>query len=413
MIRILQGDCRSVLRTLPDASVHCVCTSPPYYSLRSYLPNEHPDKHAEIGQEKSPEEYVAELVTVFREVKRVLHPSGVAFLNLGDSYAAGGMGPGSGKQLTNIGEALPPKKAPDGYKPKDLLGIPWMVAFALRAEGWWLRSAIVWSKPNPMPESCRDRPTSSYEMVFLLAKEARYFWDATAVAEPVAPATANDSRIGTDRIADYGSSSGRYGAGVNASRTAARNAVGSTATRNARNVLTFSSEPFNGAKLLDGSTDHFAVMPSALAEWCVRAGTSQAGCCPHCLAPWQRIVERGEPDRDWQRACGGDAAGEYAGQSRKDHDAAGVQNASDVKRRILDGMREKRTTGWRPTCDCPEHTPRACTVLDCFSGAGTTLLAADRLRRDAIGIELSRDYVAMSERRLRGDAGLFAEVTAA
>jgi DNA modification methylase len=382
MIRILQGDCRAVLTTLPTESAHCCVTSPPYYGLRSYLPNTHPDKHLEIGAEPHPDEYVAQLVAVFREVRRVLHPSGTLFLNLGDSYAGSSMTGGCGSA-----------------KPKDLLGIPWQVAFALRADGWWLRSAIVWSKPNPMPESCRDRPTSSYEMVFLLAKDARYFWDADAVAEPAAR-TGDVQTIGSAKGRQYTPGPDDPNFRNGAEQWGRSVAVGGT--RNARNVLTFANEPY--------AESHFAVMPSALADWCIRAGASEAGCCPYCRSPLRRIVEKGEPNLEWQRACGGDASGEYAGQSQKNHNAAGVQDASDVKRRILEGMRSRATKGWEPTCDCEPETARRCVVLDPFGGPGTTALTADRLGRDAVSIELNAEFVRMAERRLRGDAPLFAEI---
>lgn len=186
MIRILQGDVREQLRSLPAESVHTCVTSPPYFGLRSYLPDDHPDKAKEIGLEPTPEAYVAELVAVFREVRRVLRKDGTCWINLGDSYAGGGRGGGANgsKQQTNVGSLLGPKDN-YGLKPKDLIGIPWMVAFALRAEGWWLRQEIIWAKPNPMPESVRDRCCKSHEYMFLLTKSERYFYDSDAIAEDV------------------------------------------------------------------------------------------------------------------------------------------------------------------------------------------------------------------------------------
>lgn len=177
------GEARAVLETLPAASVNCVVTSPPYWGLRDY-------GHAEqIGLEPSPEAFVATLVGVFREVRRVLREDGTCWLNLGDSYSAGGNGIGSGKQLTNVGSRMPRKVAPDGLKPKDLVGIPWRVAFAMQADGWYLRSDIIWAKPNPMPESVTDRPTKAHEYVFLLTKAARYAYNAEAIREAYAPST--------------------------------------------------------------------------------------------------------------------------------------------------------------------------------------------------------------------------------
>lgn len=156
---------------------------------------------------------------------------------------------------------------------------------------------------------------------------------------------------------------------------------------------------------------HFATFPPELAERCIKAGTSAKGCCPTCAAPWARTITKGEPDEAHRAASGADSTGGYNGQSTKDHDSHGVQNASDVKRRILEGMRLK-TYGWQPTCDCPLADPVPCTVLDPFAGAFTTALVADRLGRDAIGIELNADYIAMAKRRIEQDAGLFAQFAA-
>jgi DNA modification methylase len=181
-----------VLPTLDAESVQCCVTSPPYYGLRDY------GAAGQIGLEKTPDEYVAELVAVFREVRRALSYDGTCWINLGDSYAAGGNGVGPGKQLTNVGSHLPRKKAPDGLKPKDLVGIPWMVAFALRADGWYLRSEIIWHKLNPMPESVSDRPTCAHEKVFLLSKRARYFYDADAIREPLSPVSVQRLRQDVD-----------------------------------------------------------------------------------------------------------------------------------------------------------------------------------------------------------------------
>ena len=188
MVTIHTGDCREVLKTLADCSVNCCVTSPPYWGLRDY-------GHAgQIGQEKSPEEFVAALVGVFREVRRVLADDGTLWLNLGDSYANYTKWGGStgGKHAAGChGEPLGRGKRDTGLKGKDLVGIPWRVAFALQADGWWLRQDIIWSKPNPMPESVTDRCTKSHEYIFLLSKAARYYYDAEAIAEA---AETNDLR---------------------------------------------------------------------------------------------------------------------------------------------------------------------------------------------------------------------------
>jgi DNA modification methylase len=249
--RILVGDCRTVLRALHAESIQCCVTSPPYYGLRDY------GHENQIGLEQSPDAYVAELVAVFREVWRVLRDDGVLFLNIGDSYAAVGMGPESGKQLSNVGANMPAKKAPAGYKPKDLLMIPAQVALALRADGWYLRSDIIWAKPNPMPESVTDRPTSAHEHVFLLTKSARYFWDADAVAQNALTADRNREKLNGESAVDtklrgFGSHCGTY-----------------DGTRNIRNVWTIATQPYSGA--------HFATMPPELAGICIKAGNRDGG----------------------------------------------------------------------------------------------------------------------------------------
>jgi DNA modification methylase len=277
---ILVGDCRQVLQTLPAGSVQMCCTSPPYYGLRDY------GVAGQIGLEKSPDDYVAQMVAVFREVKRVLRDDGTLFLNLGDSYAQGGSGGASSKStLKNDGrpvygaraheqrlnECAFTRKPPVGYKPKDLLGIPWLVAFALRADGWWLRSEIIWHKPNPMPESVRDRPTSAHEKVFLFAKSERYFYDADAVREPLSAVSLSQieyaQRNGerSERLEklcpDRNDTNGRLAARGRGARGAAMNPQGA----NLRNVWTITPRPYKGA--------HFAVMPPELAERCIKAGS--------------------------------------------------------------------------------------------------------------------------------------------
>ncbi len=249
-VRVIVGDVRETLRTLPDASAQCCVTSPPYFGLRDY-------GHAgQIGLEPTPDEYVAQMVAVFREVRRVLREDGTLWLNLGDSYARGfGGGTPGEKSASNAGsyERRSLGKVPDGLKAKDLIGIPWMVAFALRADGWTLRSDIIWHKPNPMPESVTDRPTKAHEYVFLLTKAERYYYDAAAIAEE---ATGQDAGNGFAR--PHRLSVG--GRGDPTPWTA--NPEG---TRNARTVWPIATQPYKGA--------HFATMPPALAERCIKAGT--------------------------------------------------------------------------------------------------------------------------------------------
>lgn len=261
LIRVIEGDCLTTLRTLQDASFQSCVTSPPYYGLRDY-------GHAgQIGLEPSPDEYVARMVAVFAEVRRVLRDDGTLWLNVGDSYAASQSNNGGYSAKSTLAgftnpntkgrtanDAAVPRRLEHGHKPKDLLGIPWQLAFALRADGWFLRSDIIWHKPNPMPESVTDRPTSAHEHVFLLTKSARYFYDAAAIAE------AAEFPELTRRV-DTGAGDGRLDRGMYSGRSGTR----TDGTRNARNVWTIATQPYSGA--------HFATMPPVLAERCIRAGS--------------------------------------------------------------------------------------------------------------------------------------------
>lgn len=180
---ILQGDALELLRTLPPESVHTCVTSPPYYNLRDY------GVEGQIGNEGSVEEYLQALVAVFREVRRVLHPNGTLWVNVGDSYATKSGNQPPKNTRNSCGHTA--KRVPQGYKKKDLIGIPWQLAFALRADGWYLRQDIIWQKPNCMPESVSDRCTKSHEYIFLLSKSERYYFDAAAISEPVTSAKGN------------------------------------------------------------------------------------------------------------------------------------------------------------------------------------------------------------------------------
>ncbi len=385
-----------------------------------------------LGLEPTPVLFIEHIVEVFREVRRVLRPDGTLWLNMGDGYTSGGRATWRSGASQNKGQHIlndmPRPAQPEELKPKDLMMMPARVALALQADGWWLRSEIIWAKPNPMPESILDRPTSSHEKVFLLTKAARYFYDNEAVREPMTDAsveryeyafggpknellratTTNRTRVLGNRKpvkipGGWDTSEGAHGTINRDGPTSAQYQEAETSgSRNLRNVWTMPTEPFPGS--------HFATMPTALVERCILAGTSAHGCCPACGAPWARIVHRGEPDIEHQGVCGGNAAGEYTGHSTKGHDAAGVQNASDVKRRILAGLRE-RTSEWQPTCKCERAGVVPCTVLDPFAGAFTVSLVAERLRRDSLAIELNPDYVRMGLARCGGDAPLLTTMT--
>jgi DNA modification methylase len=265
------GDCREVLASLPANSVDCVVTSPPYWGLRDY------GNEGQLGLERTPEEYVANMVAVFAEVRRVLKPSGTCWLNLGDSYAGalpagGGTMAGfndryfgrdtDGGKQAEVDTGKPAREAVAGLKPKDLVGIPWRVAFALQADGWYLRSDIIWSKPNPMPESVTDRPTKSHEYLFLLTKSPRYYFDADAVREPHSDdRPLNPYRLDKPGIPNRGTNPGMTGKNLGV--------FGNPAGRNIRSVWSIATRPYPGA--------HFAVFPPELPERCIKAGSPQAG----------------------------------------------------------------------------------------------------------------------------------------
>ncbi|QHG87974.1 site-specific DNA-methyltransferase [Xanthomonas sp. NCPPB 1638] len=336
------GDCLSILPTLAAASVQTCITSPPYYGLRDY------GMAGQIGLEETPADYVARLVAVFAEVHRVLRDDGTLWLNLGDSYANDGKWGGSsgGKHAnalhgsTSIGRG----KVSTELKPKDLIGIPWRVAFALQEAGWHLRQDIIWAKPNPMPESVGDRCTKAHEYLFLLSKSPRYYFDQGAIREQVAASSVArwaqdlDQQAGSDRVPGKSNGTMKAVGGRSRRDTFARagavaehvlpgqqaaqhradraEATFGTETRNKRSVWTVATKPFREA--------HFATFPEQLIEPCVLAG-----------AP-----------------------------------AGGV-------------------------------------VLDPFLGAGTTAVVAERLGRRWLGVELNPEYVAIAEERLRGvSAGL-------
>ena len=257
---LIRADARAI--PLAAATVDCVVTSPPYWGLRDY------GSANQIGLEATPDAYVAQLVTVFREVRRVLRDAGTVWLNLGDSYATvGGATPiESDGRANRAARMVPQRSGAVGIKPKDLVGIPWRVAFALQADGWYLRSDIIWAKPNPMPESVTDRPTKAHEYIFLLSKSDRYFYDAAAIREQFAATTLADRRAGNGdqararrRQYDNGKSGDAPGAILGDP------AVG----RNKRSVWMVQSEPYTGA--------HFATFPEALIEPCILAGCPIGG----------------------------------------------------------------------------------------------------------------------------------------
>jgi len=356
---ILVGDARRI--PLADESVHCVVTSPPYFGLRDYR------TEGQVGLEDSPDEYVAVMVAVMREVRRVLRDDGTLWLNLGDSYGGvrGNRSPAPDSKNPHS-PADTPAQAKRGTARKNLLGIPWRVALALQDDGWLLRSDIVWNKPNAMPESVRDRPSRAHETVFLMTKRPRYYYDGLAVEEKSAQPSGTPKLTGQVKAAHLGkcTSTSKLGANYGSPRRACRS------------VWTLNTRPYKGA--------HFAVMPPKLAERCIRAGTSEQGVCPACDSPWRRIVQR-------SRA---------ATRPGTDSKVAGLEPIAVGNRDPLRHVTATLTIGWEPSCGCDAGDPVPAVVFDPFSGAATTGVAAVGLGRRYVGLELNPDYAAMGHLRI-------------
>jgi|SRR6516164_3875773 DNA modification methylase len=386
--RILIGHVLDKLRELPDESVHCVVTSPPYYGLRSYgtEPQVWPDGWSgDLGLEPTLDLYLDHMVEIMREVRRVMRKDATCWLNIGDSYAgSSGSGGHNPKQDRNAGSFHNGKRGTAaGIKPKDLMLIPWRLAIRLQEDGWYVRSAICWTKKSPMPESCTDRPTSAWEPVLLLTKAAKYFYDAEAVREE----SETDNR-------EYFRGAGSYTNGNSFNNSAdkpasGRGHVAGTGKRNLRNVWHLGPEPFAEA--------HFATFPTEIPRICIKAGTSEKGVCGACGAPVCRVVRK-----DFVSTRGNSVK---AGPSGK-----GLQTTVGWRGDEGCGVTETETIGWQASCSCDAGAPVPGVVLDPFFGAGTTGLVADQLQRDCIGIELNPEYAAMAERRIRGDGELFADI---
>ena len=360
-----------------------------------------------LGLEPTPELYIQHMVEVFREARRVLRKDGTLWLNMGDSYArSGGTQGGSKRDLMHLeGKQKRMTKIPkgSGLKPKDLVGMPWRVALALQADGWWLRSDIIWSKPNPMPESVTDRPTSAHEHIFLLTKADRYFYDAEAAKQQLS--SASIQRLQQDNFDNQKGGPKDYArTGQNKSRSPRRALVNlkgrmmppqvgddpaayaALTGRNQRDVWTIATQPYPKA--------HFSTFPEEIPKRAILAGTSAKGCCPECGAAWERVVEKEfilQPDVSGDRGRR-DAVGNKSMNHRKD---------GDTPR----GSNKVSTIDWRSTC---EHAgaPIPCTVLDPFAGSGTVGKVATELGREYILIEQSEEYVPMIKERTATTIGL-------
>jgi DNA modification methylase len=382
-VTVYLGGALDVLARLPDDSVHVCVTSPPYWGLRSYLPNGHYSKRLELGTEPTPQEYVAALVEIMREVRRVLRPDATCWLNVGDSYAHGGNGsrdPDRWPKQSRNGNgfrSVHAKGHSSGLKSKNLALVPERLAIALQDDGWYIRSRICWAKTSAMPESVKDRPSSAWEHIWLLTKSAAYYYDPEAVREP-ATKGADGSTFTNGKTA------------INGQGRTSLLPRDEPAGRNMRNFWLLGPEPYPEA--------HFAVYPSEVPRRAIAAGTSERGCCPECGAPWVRCVEREQVD------------------DRTGIRMRNVGGRVDGFTRITasGGIRPDRltTTGWRPGCD-HHHEAVPCVVLDPFAGSGTTLAVARRTGRKAIGVELNPNYLALIKARITEAASPLLETPAA
>jgi len=474
-VKIYQGNCLEVLRTLPKESIHCVVTSPPYWGLRSYGtnpriwdgdpncnhewvgfkrkgmsggPSEKQESNVgswhknheqgfcekcgawrgEFGLEPTPELYVNHLVQIFSEIRRVLRKDGTAWLNLGDSYAGGGRNSGNSwehttdKQRSNKGSFTEPSSIPCGLKAKDLVGIPWRSAFALQADGWWLRSEIIWAKGvsgqkqtmdqiteaidqcdlsdeqknsvieninlyvgNPMPESVTDRPARAHEHIFLLTKSKKYYYDNEAVKEEAVTGGKKVS-LGEKSFSKRQES----GMGVSFSGNAKKDTHTVLPKRNMRDVWAITTKGFKGA--------HFATFPLDLIEPCIKAGTSEKGCCPKCGAPMKRITKSKSKQK----------AKKWSGSDRKNGCPVGGGHVGRT------GAWESETYGkiqWKLTCKCKGiKKTNPCVVYDPFGGSGTTAIVASGYNQDAILSEMNPEYVEMARKRILDETGIESKV---
>ncbi len=486
MLTILTGDAIEQLRTLPNESIQCCVTSPPYWGLRDYgtaaweggdascdhLGGRDNSEHqgdvgrrneegnafrnssryvnqgepnrarckcgakridSQLGLEKTPEEYVAKMVEVFREVRRVLRKDGTLWLNLGDSYwsdvnkggsgpngkngygenyARGSRGRNQGKEIDNRDSSEDPRwrktqQASDGskslergritLKAKDLCGIPWRVAFALQADGWWLRSDIIWAKPNPMPESVTDRPTKAHEYLFLLTKSANYFYDAEAIKERQKECSVQraEYRLGGFPKGDMADGKTSYVNNPNTVDQTRWNTLNGSLA-NKRSVWTVPTHSYPEA--------HFATYPPDLIKPCILAGTSAKGCCAKCGVPWERIVESSKSFDSGSGRAGNMPKG------KQDLRASETNSTPDIR---LGPVVSTKTLGWQPTCKCfgsvfcePSVDISPCTVLDPFAGSGTTGMVALELGRKAMLIELNPKYCDLIRQRCDVTPGL-------
>lgn len=393
-MRLYCGDALAVLRELPDESVDCVATSPPFYGLRSYLPDDHPNKSLEIGSEGSVQDWVERLVTVFAEARRVLASHGTLWIEQGDSYAGNrSYQVSQTKHKTHDYRSSGAARVPAGLKSKDLVGQPFRLAFALQTDGWWWRSMSIWSKPDCLPESAKDRPTVAHSYVMQFSKAARYYHDAEAVREPAEWARWGDQTIVKEQSGKagwIGPNSKEYltqGRTTNGPRSVEnrditpgfeQRLVSADGKRNLRSVWSIPTGGYPDA--------HFAVWPTRLVER-ILLMACPAEVCRECGKPRERIVQS-------TRLLDGEPGLVEGGWKTNEVGQIGADGVSHWRKST-----RTETKGFTD-CGCgADFRPGA--VLDPFAGAATTLVVARRLGRHAVGIELSEEYCEQSVKRLK------------
>jgi DNA modification methylase len=377
--KIIIGNSLDKLKHLQEQSINTCITSPPYWGLRDYGESD------QLGLEETPEEFVNNLVLLFREVKRVLRDDGTLWLNLGDSYAGPkgnnrGKGAGGGQERGKLlGFDNIKTKVPDGLKQKDLVGIPWRVAFALQQDGWYLRQDIIWHKPNPMPESVKDRCTKAHEYIFLLSKSPKYYFDNEAIKEhakfPDGPNSPQNIK------------KGKGGYGMDTRGVLSK--IGALSKKNKRSVWTVTTKPFKGA--------HFATFPQDLIESCVLAGCPEK-ICVECDTPYKRKVNIKRTPR-WELSP--DDPRYRPSKYDTEYDKLNGNTRFNVS--------EIEDLGLKKQCDCETNETKPGTVLDPFGGSGTTGIVANSHNRNAILVELNPDYVDIMQARFTKELGIFSK----
>jgi DNA modification methylase len=475
---LYQGHVLDVLPQLAAESVHCVVTSPPYWGLRKYdIPDvDFPAGEfipmaglppvafaawsGQLGLEPDPLMYTGHLVQVFREIRRVLRQDGTAWVNLGDTYCTRGgprvdylekSGLPGGKATLAVAAAQARASGGNGLKPKDLIGLPWRVALALQADGWWLRSEVIWHKPNPMPSSVKDRPTPAHEQLFLLSRCARYFYDGTAIQEPAAACTTHDAtgpgyaapgqaphtgsrpkrqhptalsfgrpvaepeRPGQDypqhRPERKQKVPGGWDTGTGAHGAFHREGRGEPEYRAVKQRTVRPCDDRGGGQG-SGAMEyplytrnkrsvwtipthpfpeaHFATFPPALVTPCIKAGTSERGVCAACGAPWERVSEVAKDFASGSGRSGNTIAGKNGEKCQGGGDTGDIRKGP---------VTTTTTTGFRPSCACAAGVATA-VVLDPFGGSGTVAAVARELGRRWISVELGAGYCEMHKDRL-------------